>query len=298
MPVSWRTAGGVALLIAAASGLWGAQAASAATSSGQVYVLQGIAGETLSVNIDSRTVASSVTARTVVGPLTLAAGRHTVQLWRGSGTVAQASFVVSGNSSLDLVAHRFPDASRAPTVTTFNNDLSPVQPGRSRLLVAHTAVVPPADIVVNGSVLISNIANGESATNVVPAGAYKVAIVTTATTGPPVLGPTTLKVTAGTLTNVFAIGDPTAGTMDAIVQVLPVTTKGAAVPKRVNTGDGGQAAGLFSDEHPAGAGITDASIAGAGIAAAAALCLALTARSRRPALSARSRRAGGGSASR
>jgi hypothetical protein len=101
--------------------------------------------------------------------------------------------------------------------------------------------------VVDGSVLVRNIANGESATKTVPAGAYRVAIVPTATDGPAVLGPTTLTVKAGTLTNVIAIGDPVAGTMDAIVHQLRVPVTGAGSPSAVNTGDGGQAAGLFAE---------------------------------------------------
>jgi hypothetical protein len=149
---------------------------------------------------------------------------------------------VTAGSSTDLVAHRFPDAQRAPSLTAFRNDLTPVGPGKTRLLIAHTAAVPPADVIVNGAVLVRNIANGESATNVVPAGSYQVSIVPTLTKGPAVLGPTTLPVQPGTLTNVFAIGDPAAGTMDAIVHQLPISTRGVRVPSRVDTGDGGQAA--------------------------------------------------------
>jgi len=228
-----------------------AAGAGAGAPSAQVYVLQGVAGEVVQVTVDGRTVASAVRSRTVVGPLTVAPGRHSVQLRRGTDVVAQAGFDAAAGASLDLVAHRFPDAARAAAFTSFTNDVSAVAPGRTRLRVVHTAVVPPADIVVNGTVLMSNLANGESATRVVPDGAYQVSIVPTASTGPAVFGPTTLRVGAGTLTNVFAIGDPAAGTMDAIVQALPVRTgNGSGAPSRVETGDGGQAAALLARTGP------------------------------------------------
>lgn len=222
-----------------------------ADSPATVYVLQGVAGEKATVTVDGRTVATDAATKAVVGPLSLTAGRHTVRLQTGSGPGVESSFTVTAGSSVDVLAHRFPDAQRAPSFTVYRNDLSALPGGRTRLLLAHAAVVPPADIVVDGSVLVSNVANGESATKTVPAGSYSVSIVPTATEGPAVLGPTTLTVAAGTLTNVFAIGDPVAGTMDAIVQQLPVPTTSAGTPAGVDTGDGGQAAGLFGENASA-----------------------------------------------
>lgn len=235
----------------------------------EVYVLQGIAGQSLAVQLDGKEVSKAVPSRTVVGPLEVSPGQHTVRVLDGSTVTAEATFSVEAGSSTDVVAHRFPDANRAPSFTVYDNDLSAVGTGKTRLRIAHTAVVPPADIVVNDSVLISNLANGESAVNVVPAGSYKVAIVPTATTGPAVFGPTTLDVAPGTMTNVFAIGDPKAGTMDAIVQVLPVKQSGSGAPSRVNTGDGGQAAALV-----AGSAGQDRSLLWAGGLLAALLVLA------------------------
>jgi hypothetical protein len=237
-----RTAASAALLLGLAALAAPAGPAQAATGQGTVYVLQGIADVSASVSVDGRTVSRDVAARTVVGPLRLDTGRHLVRLEASGVPAVEASFTVGAGTSTDLVAHRFPDADRSPAFTVFRNDLSAVPPGKTRLVVAHTAVVPPADIVVDGSPLVRNVANGESATRVVPARSYEVSIVPTATTGPAVLGPTTLTLPPGTLTNVFAIGDPSAGTMDAIVQSLPVRTSGSAAPDTVNTGDGGQAA--------------------------------------------------------
>jgi hypothetical protein len=60
-----------------------------------------------------------------------------------------------------------------------------------------------------------------------------------------ILDPVELTLRAGTLTRVFAVGDPSAGTSDAVVQVLKVGVVGSGVPRSVPTGDGGQAADEF-----------------------------------------------------
>ncbi|WP_088280956.1 DUF4397 domain-containing protein [Kineosporia sp. A_224] len=251
--------------------------AQAAEASAAAYVVQGVADQALDVYVDSRLVRRAVPAKTVVGPLALAPGEHVVTLRRGSTPVTDASFSVGAGDSTDLVVHRFPDATRAPSVTVFDNDLSAVPPGKTRLRIAHTAVVGPADVVVDGNVLLRNLANGESATNVVPAGTYSVSVVPTATTGPAVLGPAPIKVSAGSLTNVYAIGDPARGSMEAVVHVIRTATDGAGVPSRVDTGDGGQAAALAGSVgavpvRPAGPALPAAVVAlAAGLAALVAV---------------------------
>lgn len=219
-------------------------AASPSADSGNVFVLHGLPGVTADVLVDGETVQAAVEAKTVVGPLEVAAGEHTVTLSPTDGSAADLSamVIVEAGSSMDVVAHRSADPTAAPTVTVYPNDLSPVAPGKARLVVAHTAAVPPADIRVNGEVLFSNVANGEALTLLVPSGTYSVDIVPTGTSGPAVFGPVDLPVAAGELTRVFALGDPTEGTMDVVVQTLPVPVEGADPPEGVETGDGGQAA--------------------------------------------------------
>ncbi len=222
----------------AASGALGAQAA----STGDVYVVQGIAGPTVDVLIDGRTAATAATPKTVTGPLRLAPGNHVLALRDGTSTLVSARFTVTAGASLDVVAHRTADASRQPVITVFPNDLSPVAPNKVRLVVSHVAVAPPADIRVDGDPLFRNVANGESLSLVLPAKRCKIDVVPTATTGPAILAPIDLTLMQGTLTRVFAIGDSTEGTADAVVQVISVGVQGAARPLRVQTGDGGQAA--------------------------------------------------------
>jgi hypothetical protein len=219
--------------------------ASAASGKGEIYVIHGIVGRTLDIYVDGDKVLGAAKPKTIVGPLKLDPGTHQVSLRSGGKTVASSKFKVGAGQSLDVVAHLRSDSSMGATVTAFRNDLSAVGPGKLRLAVGHVAAAPPADIRVNGDVLFSNVANGETLTVIVPAATYKVDIVPAATQGKAILGPVSLTLKKGTLTRVFAIGNVTTGSMDAVVHILPVKVSGAAAPSSVPTGDGGQSATQF-----------------------------------------------------
>jgi hypothetical protein len=209
-----------------------------------VFVVHGILGTPVAVDVDGRRIADAAAPKTVLGPLTLPAGRHVIVLRTGTRTVTSASFVVTAGRSIDVVAHRAADAAQTARVVVFRNDLGPVTRGRTRLVVAHTAVAPPADVRVDGSVLFHDVASGEALSLLVPAKSYTVDVVPVAgqTSKGTILQPVRLTLQPGTLTRVFAVGDPSNGTADAIVQVLRVGVAGSGVPASVPTGDGGQAA--------------------------------------------------------
>jgi len=243
-----RMLGGLAVLLLAGAGtIAGSTSAGASTPAGatvptgQVYVVHAILGTPVDVDVDGRRFADAARPKSVLGPLTLTAGRHVVVLRSGTRTVTTASFLVPAGRSIDLVAARAADTAQSPRVVVFRNDLDPVGRGKTRLVVAHAAVAPPADVRLDGSVLFRDVASGESLTLLVPAKSYTVDAVPVAGGGA-VLDPVELSLKAGTLTRVFAVGDPSAGTADAVVQVLKVDVVGSGVPKRVPTGDGGQAA--------------------------------------------------------
>jgi hypothetical protein len=210
----------------------------------KVYFVQGLVGKTVDITVDSKTVARGVPSAKIVGPFTVTAGTPTVTVRDSSGVLVQKRLKLGAGANMDVVFHRPADPKGAPVLTWFANDLSAVPAGKASLTVAHTAVVGPADIRVNGKVLFANIANGESLNLVVPASTYTVEIVPAGAKGPIVLGPAKLEVAAGSLTRVFAIGNPTSKTMQVTVQVLTAPTSGSAVPKTVDTGTGGQAAAL------------------------------------------------------
>ena len=234
-PATRRTASVllVTLLTLLATAVTGGSAHAAGAAS--TYVVQGIPGASVDVRVDGKLVQSGVAAKQVVGPLGLSPGHHTVSFSSPDWKVMTS---VTVHGSQDVVLHWPADAADKPVVTVFTNDVSAVGSGKGRLSVAHTAVVPPADITADGKTLFTNIANGEFVSAVVPAATYQVAVVPTGG-GNPLLGPLPLPVQAGALTRVFAIGAPRNGSMDAVVQVLPVPTTGGAAPASVHTGSAG-----------------------------------------------------------
>jgi hypothetical protein len=239
----------LALVLAAGVAALAAPAASAAQS-GELYVIQGLAGQTYDIAVDGDVVHRGAGPKAIVGPIDVAAGAHVVQLRQGAKAALEQRISVKAGQSVDVVAHKRADSAMTPVLTAFRNDTSPVGPGKLRLTVAHTAAAPPADIRVNGEVLFRNVANAEALTLLVPAKTYTVDIVPAATDGDPILGPVDLPLKAGTLTRVFAIGSVASGDMDAVVHSLPVKVTGAKAPGSVHTGDGGQAAAGLVDGGP------------------------------------------------
>jgi len=216
-----------------------------AGNTAQVFFVQGLPGHAIDIAVNGKSVAQQVASSKIVGPITVTAGMPTVTISDSSGVVVEKLVKIGAGASVDIVMHRPADPNGKPVLTWFINDLSAVPAGKASLTVAHTAVVGPADVRVNGKVLFSNIANGESLHLIVPAGTYTVEIVPAGADGPVVLGPAKLVVKAHTLTRVFAIGDPNAKTMNVAVQVLaPGAGNGSPVPQLVDTGTGGQAAAL------------------------------------------------------
>jgi Domain of unknown function (DUF4397) len=239
----------------------------AASPTDQVYVLQGVPRAAVDVSVDGKMVKSGLAAKGIVGPLQLTPGKHMIT-FAATGWTVKSKVTISHPSS-DVVLHWPADVTKKPVVTVFGNDLAPVGTDKGRLTVAHTAVVPPADIRVDNKVVFANIANGQFISKDVPGGSYSVEVVPTGETNA-LLGPVQLPVKAGALTRVFAIGQPSNGSMDAIVQVLPLTTSGSATPGSVDAGSAGLVA--TPAPSPSGIGITMPLVA-AGIGGVGALSL-------------------------
>lgn len=228
----------VAVLVVATP-VGSAQAEAAETAS--VFVIQGVTGSTWSITVDDEEITDDATAKDVLGPFDWTAGSHTVTATDQGGQEVTATVDVASGENLDVVLHRPVDPTGSPLFTTFENDLAPVKSGSGRLTVAHTAAAPPADIRVDGEVLLADVASAEEISTVVPKGVYPVDIVPTSTDGPVVLGPVDLQVTGSALTRVFAVGVAADATMDAVVQVLPLETTDATAPTSVPAGDGSSA---------------------------------------------------------
>ena len=236
---------GVVGLSVLMAGAWLA-APSQAADDAKIYIVQGLPNRSVDVEIDGSSVAEGVEATKVVGPFDVSAGSHTVRISDGGTTVVEKSVKVGADSSSDVVAHLPAPGESDPVITAYKNDLSAVPADKANLTVAHTAEVPPADVTVNGKVLFDDIANGQALSLVVPVGTYEAAIVPHGKDSPVFLGPLKLTVEGGALNRVYAVGDPEKNTMNVAVHVIEVQKSGSKKPKKVDTGTGGQAAGLSS----------------------------------------------------
>jgi hypothetical protein len=219
-----------------------------AKATGNVYVIHALTGKPVSVSIGGEVDSEQVSSGDVLGPLSLAPGKHTVIVEGANASWSmEASVTIKAGRSVDVVLHRPAEVQGPPTVTVYRNPTQAVPAGKGRVMVAHTATVPPADIEVDGKVLFANVANGEFATADVPAGTHEVAILPTGREEPVLLGPLDLPAEAATLTQVFAVGRPANGSMDVVVHTLPVPVRGSSAPDTVNTGSAGLVSGLPVD---------------------------------------------------
>ena len=234
----------LALLTAAVLALAGITISpSYAANDTEVYIVQGLPGKNLDIEIDGNSVATGVKTAAVAGPFKVKPGHRMVTFSENGTTVLENSFSIKEGSKADIVAHLPASSSGDPLVTVYKYDEVKVPNSKALLVVSHVAAVPPADIRVNGQVLFANIANGESLKLVVPVATYKVSIVPTGETKPVFFGPVALTVKGGAINRVYAVGDPEKKTMNVAVHVLAASGSGSGKPSEVNTGTGGQAVG-------------------------------------------------------
>ena len=234
----------LALLVAGILALAGITVSpSYAANDTEVYIVQGLPGKSLDVEIDGNSVATGVKTAAVAGPFKVKPGHRMVTFSDNGTKVLENSFSIKEGSKADIVAHLPASSSGDPLVTVYKYDAVNVPNGKALLVVSHVAAVPPADIRVNGQVLFANIANGESLQLVVPVATYKVSIVPTGETKPVFFGPVALTVKGGAINRVYAVGDPEKKTMNVAVHVLSANSSGSKKPSEVNTGTGGQAVG-------------------------------------------------------
>ena len=235
--------------VLAAIGLVGAVAPAGAASSshapaGRLVLVQALPSESLAVSIDGHTVDRDSSTGAVLGPYSVSPGAHRVE-FSGTGGVHLVSMVdVSAGSSRDVVVHLPAQVGGSPVVNTYRTPLAPIGPGKARVLIAHTATVAPADVRVDGTVVFHDIANGEYATADLAAGSHSVALLPAGVDGHPILGPLQLSLQPGTVTMVYAVGNPRNRSMNVILHQTALTSNGATAPESIDTGSAGLAAGV------------------------------------------------------
>lgn len=212
---------------------------------GRLVIVQAVPSDSLDVSIDGRMVRQDAPVGSIVGPLSVSPGHHRVGFTDPSGSLRLTSTVeVAPGSSSDIVVHLPASVGGAPVVNAYKTPLGPIAPGKARVLIAHTATVAPADVRVDGQVVFHDIANGEFATADVAAGPHTVALLPAGLRTHPILGPLHVDLQAGTVTMVYAVGNPRDHSMNVITHTATLTSNGAVVPGSIDTGRAGLAAGL------------------------------------------------------
>ena len=212
--------------------------ATTAGAPGWLTVVQAVPGTAVDVSIDGREVAAGAAVGDVLGPFELAAGAHQVS-FSGDGVTVDSRMSVRPGASSDVVLHLPAEVDGDPVVHSYQAPTGAIGPDKARVLLAHTATVAPADVEVDGETVFTNIANGEFAEADVPAGSIAVALLPSGTQADPILGPLDLSLEAGTLSMVYAYGNPRDGSMNAIAHTTELAPDGSVRPSRIDTGSAG-----------------------------------------------------------
>lgn len=168
---------------------------------------------------------SSLAGGTLEGLKVKLAGTDTVAI--DAGDVALPA---SGNYT--IIAHLTADGT--PTLAVFANDTSTIAAGEGRLTVRHTAAAPAVDVLANGDVAFSNLANPDGVSADLAVGTISATVVPTGTTEPVVIGPADLPIADGTSLIVYAVGSLEAESLTVLTE--SITGLGTA-PAAVNTGN-------------------------------------------------------------
>jgi hypothetical protein len=250
----------IAGLAAAAAAVAIAPGAASAQDDASITLLHGIPGVTVDVAVDGAVVIpgfepgatqdlSSFAGQTLVNVEVRLAGTEDVAI----GPVAE--FPVPAAGDWTVIAHL--DAEGTPTITPFENDVTPAADGQGRLTVRHTAAAPAVDIVLGDARPFTGVENGQGGSADLPAGEIAGAQVAPAG-GDPIADVPTVNLAAGTNLIVYAVGSLEDGSFTFYTEERAIGTEapadggeagdGTPAPTEVNTGDainGGPSVGLL-----------------------------------------------------
>ena len=144
--------------------------------------------------------------------------------------VDQLVLPASGNVSVLL--HLKVDGS--VSLSTFENDLSSIEAGSSRLVIRHLAAAPPVDVLAAGEVVFDGLGNGQERSADLDAGDVTASLVPSGEEGPVVIGPADLPLVEGDMLIVYGLGSLDEDTMTVITESI---TGLGTPPSEVDTGN-------------------------------------------------------------
>src|SRR5215207_2618267 len=158
-----RIAAAAVLGIAAGLTMFGTGGVAGAAENASVTVVHGIPDTPVNVFVNGELTLRDFKPETVAGPLSLPAGSYEVKIFAAANTagtgdpVISATAEVPAGANVTLAAHL--NASGAPAITPFVNDVSQLAAGQARLIVRHTAAAPAVDIRAGGKPVFEGVTN-------------------------------------------------------------------------------------------------------------------------------------------
>jgi hypothetical protein len=219
-----RIAGALLATALVAGGFLGLTAGSgAAGGSAKVTIVHGIPSVgPVDVCADGSTVLVSDVSFKGVATIDVPAGTydltvkaHAATPCTGAVAITLDGATIPAGANLSVVAAL---TGGSPKLDVFENDIDPVAAGSGRVAVYHAANAPAVDVLVNGNPGLSDIAPGATRSADLPTAAYDFGVVAAGTTSPVLLDLPGVTVPAGTLLQVFAVGQP--GNADEPFQVI------------------------------------------------------------------------------
>jgi hypothetical protein len=215
--------------------------ASASPSGGKasLTVLHGLPNFTADIYVNGKLTLDGFKPESVTEPLRLPAGTYDVAI-RSVGEpatskpVLEASLTLKAGHNYTAVANL--GGTGQPELSLFQNDLSPVPAGQSRLVVRNVADSPSLRVDLDGKQRFSGLGPMDQADAILPSRTYSISMNAGDGTS---IGPMTIQLAEGTAQVVYVIGSASDQTLDLMVQALGDL---GSTPSDVQTGTGGAAA--------------------------------------------------------
>jgi hypothetical protein len=236
---------GLALFMAATMAVgfavFASPAGAAASGKATVTVIHGLPHFVADVYVDGKLLLNGFEPEAAAGPLELAPGTYHLAI-RDVGASSDAPPALAATVELraghnyTAAAHLSPGDGVA--LSLFDNDISPIPLGKSRLVVRDLAAAPPLNVQVDGTTLFAGLRSSRSRSSVIGPGAYRIGA--QADDGSSVTIPATpVELSAGEEGFVYVIGSAQDGTLDLMFQ----SVNGLSVlADGVQAGSGGMAA--------------------------------------------------------
>jgi hypothetical protein len=229
----------VTILALLAVVLSGSSLSWAGPATATVTVLHGLPGLTADVYVNGELTLDGFEPLSSTDPLKLPAGSYEIAI-REVGAPADSEPALEGTvelkagTNVSIIAH--PDSQGAPALSVFENSLTPVKAGRTRLEVRHVAAAPDLDVWVDGKRTLTALGTGDAKTKMLTAGQHPI-LVTEADQSDGLIGPDGMNLKEGTARILYVTGSVGEGTLDLMSQTLSGLQSGT----RVFSGDGGLA---------------------------------------------------------